>query len=111
QGEFADLPRRGEHGGPRTVAFAAAARHDWIAHHGVAGALPPRNPDDVARAELFQCRNSRGPPLCGAFAGQRGLAVLDRVPKPPVFLEVAQVTGHGLAVAVEAFLVAAQLPR
>ena len=51
-----------------------------------------------------------GPPLRRALLGQLGLAVLELAAQPRVLLEVAEVAGHGLAVALQALLVALHLP-
>src|SRR4051794_22992494 len=59
------------------------------------------HPDDVADLELLEglrrCRTA----LAGSGLRQLRLAVLDRGTKPAVLLRIAEVTRHGLAVALE----------
>ncbi len=66
--------------------------------------------DDIAGLELLQRDGGLGPPLVGALPGQLGLPVLQIPPQARVFVEVAEVAGHGLLVALEPLLVALHLP-
>jgi len=61
--------------------------------------------DDVARLELLDRLDGRGPALAGALAREVVLTVLQLPTERHVLLEVAEVTGHRLAVALQALLV------
>ena len=106
QRQPAYLPLGREHRRPRAVGAAGRPR---VEHDGQAAAPPGRHVDDVAGPQRLQRRGRLRAPAGGAGARQRGLAVGDRAAQPGVLLEVAEVAGHRLAVALEALLVARHL--
>src|SRR3954470_23236107 len=81
-----------------------------IDDHREPGPPPSRHPDDIAHVQAVECLGRGRATLRGTFAGKAGLAVLQRPAEARVLREVAEMTVHRLAVAVERFLVTAQLP-
>ncbi len=73
--------------------------------------LPRRHVDDVSGLQLLQRGGRRRSSLRRALLGQLRLAVLEVAPQARVLLEVPEVAGHALLVALQALLVALHLPR
>ncbi len=92
------------------VSVDPPGRHARVQDQREPGELARRHVDDVARLELLQRTRRLHPALRRALLGQVRLAVLEVTAQLRVLLEVPQVAGHALLVALQALLVALDLP-
>ncbi len=118
-GEALDLALGGEHDRARAVLVVGVARpaaagavdrrQARVEDQGEAGELAGGDVDDVARLELLDGFDGGRAALAAALAGEFVLAVLEPAAQVHVLVEVAEVAGHGRAVALQPLLVALHL--